>query len=340
MSEAKFEDVPFESQEPTFEDVPYNEESDSQMSGAKAAGLGVIQGSIIGKHVLSGVEAVYDTVQDNDYSIQEFREKFEQEKDSWNDQIKEASVKHPGLFTAGQVTSGVATSLIPGMSGYGGAAALSAAGSYFQDEDNDMMDALLGGTLGVAGQGIGQAIGMAVKPVSDKVSGYFKGIASNKAGKQFLDISSKSKKAIREHLSKMYKAGVKTTYNGAIKTVTAKAESEAIKEFGEDLLNDGLIAVGDSVEKTLEKVSLKQLSLGDELGKFEAMSDSLIKPYQLTDTKFLYDDLLQKAKNEFLSETGGSTPAHIAAYKKVEETLREGLLSKTESALNLSLIHI
>ena len=327
LEEKPSEDV--ESDDPTFIESA-KEVAEASRFGITAAGIqtvrevgkhllgkeqeaafeaGIVEGIPFAKDIAAGASAAVDTFADADYSVEEFKEKFEKESDDWQEQIKKSEAKYYKTFLAGDLASSTALTFVPGGAGLKGATLLGAASGLSRSDDRELTDALLGGVLGFGSQKAGEyvqpIIGERINIAGEKL----KGIAAKMAGKFPQQLSGMSKREVYEHLGKFFGFGVDP--KKTIKT--------ASKEFGEEILEEGILKVGEGVDDTLLNVIGRKKSLIDEMDNIINAADAKVGKAPVLNTKDIYDDIIGNVERELLSDV--STAAEGRAFKSIKREL-------------------
>ena len=283
------------------------------MDAVTAAEMGVVEAVPFAKDILSGVEAAAETFADEDYSIEEFKEKWDKNKEEWNQLIHDAEAKHPLTFNAADFATSVGLSFIPGAAGVKGAVALGAASGLSRSEERSLEDALIGGGLGFLGHKAGEMLSKGVARLSGKISSKALGSAEQKTGQYFMELSSTSKRKILGQLQRQY--GYKSVAKGA-------DIEDAVKAFGKDIHAEGLIqSATDTPEKIYERVFLKKEMLGEELDKFLYYVDDLAKGKVKVNSADLYDDLYSMVETQMVKDGVELLPHEELALKKIQKTL-------------------
>lgn len=290
-----------------------------EVGEVEAFAAGAVQG--IPKVIGAGAMALgQELMEDNDFSLQELKEKFDKEKDDLDAWVKSAEAQHPDAFTAGDITAGIAPALIPGVgaatAGLKASVVIGGASGLARADEAELTDALTGAGFGFLGHKVGSLLGEAVDPIAKKIGGYFSGQAGKKAGQITQRYGAKTVKETHDFVTQHYGAH-KIGENGTKKTV-----KEALTEMGDTINKRISFAVGDTPEDLLHKTSVQKNILGKELdqiinqasknSKFTTTGDTILSDAEMIIKNAMGgDDALQSQQN-----------AAIAALKELDPALR------------------
>ena len=288
-------------------DPRFNPEDPSREESRR---LGALENLPFTKDVEAGVTAAIDTFMDEDYSIQEFKERYNVELAEINEEIDRAEKKYPVDFhSAGFLATLGATKGFKGLKNV----AFGAASTFSRSEERELEDAVMGGALGGIGEVLGLGAQKAVTGARDTVSKILGGSAAKKAGKFPQALTVKSKSKMIDHLDKHY-----------IKH-TPKSMDKATKEFGRDILNENIFKAGDEADDIFKKVVRKKSAIGREL-------DSVAKKLDVQAGNKPVDDglsILRSIKSSILDALDDkmATTRQKKAYEKMLKELEEELLT-------------
>jgi hypothetical protein len=304
---------------------------EGDITQSEAFGLGAVEGVPFAKDIAAGVTAAVDEFADEDFSIEDFKERYNREADSWNDQINKAETAFPKTFMAGDIAGGVGSMFIPGLKaakGLKGAIAIGAASGLSRSEDRlteqGAIDMLAGASLGAAGHGIAIVGGKA----ANAAGSYFKKMSDRFAGSYTSRYGGKASQEIEDHVSKFYGKGRKFAKvnekldlkkrigESASKRVEDRVtKAQATQLFGEDLNTYGAIKVGDSLDDTALRFKNTKELFGTKKSKIlKSIDDSSKESWDRVDLHAKYS---QMAKSWLQKD--GATPDHQKIYKGIQE---------------------
>ena len=221
--------------------------AEEEVAGPESALRGVAQGVTLGfaDEISGAVESAFTD------------KSYEQARDESRANFEVARAANPAAFLSGEVVGGIASGIASGGLGAGlkGAAVLgtiAGVGNSEEDEiEKQLTDAMVGGTLGVAGHGIGSVLGKG----ANRIAKAFRETVEEEADALGLKAVGVFTKTSRKKLAKKLES----------KRMTVD-EFLNIFENETTVAGKPLIRLGGTQQELLEDVLEKQGQIGDEMG--------------------------------------------------------------------------
>lgn len=252
---------------PTVEEMDQARSEVAPTTGEAIAG-GFVEGVPFLKDAVSAFDGIADAMDDSDMTFEDAYGNYKENLDEINTDLTQAERHSPGAFMVGEI-GGTAASLVAGgaaLKATGAGATLTqlgmntltgagvgAAAGLSRSRDRGVSDAVVGGTLGAAGEVLGhhtlKAIKKGGKYLLDKADD-----VGSKAVKKLLGIENvSSQKSFFKHLKR-----------------TKQKESEFLTDVLTQEMDDGTTVVdfGDTPKRMLDKIQNKKGVIGEEIGDF------------------------------------------------------------------------
>jgi len=295
----------------------------------QAIGLNVLESVPFAKDIASSIHSMSEIVETEDYSIEQFKEGYNQQMDQYNSSIKHTKEKYPYTSFAADVAGSLA---FPVGTSKLGLAAFGAASGLSRSEEREIDDAITGGIYAYAGGALAGQVGEAGRTVMASGAGK---AATALFRKHLTSAGAKGQKLVRDHLKNMYGAGKVTEVvdevTGEITVKHGPSMKEAMTDFYKDMQQQNILRPGDTLDDTLVKIKTSKLDANKEMNKFIQMADDaapidLTKKYPdgvappkapIIDTKELYDEIIYNAERELggVSSTAVQNKALEKIYK-------------------------
>jgi hypothetical protein len=225
------------------------------------AAYGAIESVPFAKDALSAAKAVYTTATEEGRT---FGEEYEANMDQWNKEINLAEEKHPGMFIAGDVVTGIATmgvgKTLKGIKALGAATMFGGASGLSRSENRSPSDFLFGAGLGAGGDLLGKGAGALSKSAPMQKLGRRLGILADHTTVDIID-PSKNKKYLNKTLNSIYKK-----FNKSTGKVEVPSPDEVASMFSKDL--DNISVRGKSLidpDDSMNAIVVKFRNLADDV---------------------------------------------------------------------------
>lgn len=212
--------------------------------------------------------------------------------------------KNPGSYFAGEVGGMIGQSAVPALNAAKGArvaqyskAALQGGAAALGASDKDTLgERLPDAALGLIGGAGGKYIG-------DKVAG------------KLVDVGSK---VVGKLQDRAQKRAVKAA-GGMLKQYRSLMKQGRLNDTGQELLDRGLISVGDNTEKIAQKTASEVSKVGSALGEIqETLPDNILNPMAVAQR--LDDEIVKPAMGTANEDTIGAVVREIERLRKRGDT--------------------
>jgi hypothetical protein len=245
----------------------------------ESASAGFIEGVPFMKDAVAAYDGMAESMEEG-FSFSDAYGNYKENLDEINKDINQAEKDNPGSFMVGDITGGVSTLSLG--AGFKGAAAVGAASGLSRSEDRSVTDAVVGATVGIAGEGVMRVGGQVIKKGGKYLMDKADDLGAN-AVKKILGIDNVSmSKQVYKHLKR-----------------TNQKESDFLSDVLTKKMKDGdelVVDFRDKPQRMLEKIGLKRRELGEDLGSLYKKVD------QEFDVKINIDDLKESLKDDILPQ--------------------------------------
>lgn len=224
---------------------------------------GAAQGASLGfaDEISGALEAVKDIAL-TDKQLADFVDIYRKRRDDSRQRYKEAENNNPAFYTAGQIAGGIGTAVVPGLNvakigSVGGriaaTAGMGAVDAVGQNEDLGTLPAditkgaAIGGILGAAGEGLG----VVANKITQKLNPENLNVVAEQKAVEALDPSLKQTRELNN--------------------------KQKYQDVGREALDSGIVSLGSSKGKMLEKTQEKLSDTGETIGKiWEAVDEARV----------------------------------------------------------------
>lgn len=256
---------------------------------------GAVEGVPFAKDAIAAGKALME-----DNTPYTFGERYNNNLEEWNKEVKKAEDKYPVAFTTGDIGSGIATggklTSIGRDIAFGAVSGISREEARFDSPVEVIENAAKGAGAALVGSGVGRAVSSTLGFIGRQI-----GMVAAKGTKEAVGaISQPAKAELGNHINKFYnRAGEKTNL-------------QAATEWSEDLFNSTVDGVpffvkGQTFEQTFKKAGRKKQIVGEKISQTLRTIDQTLGK-DAVDSEAVYSRILSDTKiNDMINSLDPTT---------------------------------